>query len=124
MINDYFDFSPRQLKFLTLLTTLTLIVGGWQFIRAYADTSSDLPPLQLIVGEDEQKLTGIFVLDPNTSPIDSLELLPGIGSVLAERIDEYRQEHRFEEVIDITNVRGIGPRTYERIKPYLEIKRW
>lgn len=124
MINDYFDFSPRQLKFLTLLTVLVLIVGGWQFIRAYADTSSDLPPLQLIVGEDEQKLTGVFVLDPNTSPIDSLELLPGIGPVLAERIDEYRREHRFEEVIDITNVRGIGARTYERIKPYLEIKRW
>lgn len=124
MINDYFDFSPRQLKFLTLLTVLTLVVGGWQFIRAYANTSSDLPPLELIVGEDQQKLTGIFVLDPNTAPLDSLELMPGIGPVLAERIDAYRKEHTFEEIIDITNVRGIGPRTYERIKPYLEIKRW
>jgi len=124
MINDYFDFSPRQLRFLTLLTVLMLIIGGWQFIRAYADTGTDLPKLELVVGSDEPKLTGVFVLDPNRSPVDSLELLPGIGSVLAERIDAYRKEHKFEQVIDITNVKGIGPRLYERIKPYLEIKRW
>jgi competence protein ComEA len=78
--------------------------------------------MPVFLGEEE-KFTGIFLLDPNTSPADSLELLPGIGRTLADRIIEYRQIKRFDEEIDITEVKGIGPKLYERIKPYLRIRR-
>jgi competence protein ComEA len=59
-------------------------------------------------------------LDPNTCPTDSLVLLPGIGPALAERIATARREGlHFACARDLQEVRGIGPRTVERIAPYL-----
>ena len=122
-MNRFFDFSPAQLKFLAALSTTALVMGGYLFIRTYAYPPENPPALKVFLGEDEQVFTGIFVLDPNTAPADSLELLPGIGPVLADRIVEYRRQKRFEREIDITEVKGIGPKMYEQLKPYLRIKR-
>lgn len=59
-------------------------------------------------------------LDPNTSPADSLALLPGIGPALAGRIVAARQQGvQFACARDLQAVRGIGPRTIERLEPYL-----
>jgi hypothetical protein len=121
-MNQYFDFTSGQLKFLAALAATALLMGGYLFIRSYAYQPADSPPFEIILGENEAKFTGIFVLDPNIAPADSLELLPGIGKVLADRIVAYRQHQRFEKEIDITEVKGIGPRLYERIKPYLKVK--
>ncbi|NOY88514.1 MAG: helix-hairpin-helix domain-containing protein [FCB group bacterium] len=121
-MNRFFDFTKRQLKFLGFLSALAIFMGVFLFIRANVFPAKDDPPFQVFIGENEQKFTGIFVVDPNTSPADSLELLPGIGKVLADRIIEYRQRHHFVKEVDITEVRGIGPKLYERIKPYLKIR--
>ncbi len=122
-MNRFFDFSPAQLRFLAVLSAAALVMGGYLFIRSYAYPTEDSPSLKVFIGEDEQVFTGIFVLDPNTSPADSLELLPGIGPVLADRIVEYRQRKRFEREVDITEVKGIGPKLYEQLRPYLRIRR-
>jgi len=42
--------------------------------------------------------------------------LPGIGPVLARRIVEGRPYARVE---DLLKVKGIGPATLERLRPYL-----
>jgi len=123
-MNRFFDFTPKQIKFLSVLTVTALIMGGYLFVRSYTVRTVDSPNLQVFIGEDEPEYTGIFVLDPNTAPADSLELLPGIGRVLADRIVKYRQLRRFEKEVDIMNVTGIGPRMYEKLKPYLKIKKW
>lgn len=119
---DLFDFSHGQIRAMAILTASALLLTGYLLIRSYAMPTPQAVSLPVILGEEE-KFTGIFLVDPNTSPADSLELLPGIGRVLADRIVDYRQTKRFEEEIDITEVKGIGPRLYERIKPYLRIKR-
>ena len=50
-----------------------------------------------------------------------LTQLPGIGETLARRIVESRrQAGPFADHEDIRRVRGIGPRTLERISPYLQ----
>ncbi|MEW5993758.1 MAG: helix-hairpin-helix domain-containing protein [Candidatus Zixiibacteriota bacterium] len=121
-LNDFFDFSRAQLTFLTVLTATAVVMGGYLLIRTYSTPQPETPPFRVFIGEDEEVFTGIFVLDPNTAPADSLELLPGIGPVLADRIVEYRKENRFEREIDITEVKGIGPKLYERLRPYLKIK--
>ncbi|MDH4156169.1 MAG: helix-hairpin-helix domain-containing protein [candidate division Zixibacteria bacterium] len=123
-MNRYFDFTQRQLKCLAVLAALAVVMAVYLFVRAYVDTVEAAPPLKVFVGEDNQQFTGTFVLDPNTAPVDSLELLPGIGPVLAERIIEYRRDRHFEREIDITEVKGIGPKLYEQIKPYLKIRKW
>jgi hypothetical protein len=59
-------------------------------------------------------------LDPNTCHPDSLELLPGIGPALAKRIVAARQEGvHFARARDLQVIRGIGPRSVERLTPYL-----
>lgn len=120
-MNQYFDFTSRQLKCLSVLCALAVVTATYLFIRSLATPSAEVPPFSVFIGENEQKFTGIFVLDPNTAPADSLELLPGIGRVLADRIVEYRGHYRFKREIDITEVKGIGPKLYEQIKPYLKV---
>ncbi len=119
---EFFDYTPTQLKAMGILTVTALLLTGYLLVRSYAEPTPQAVSMPVFLSE-EAKFTGIFLIDPNTSPADSLELLPGIGRTLADRIVEYRQQHRFEQEIDITEVKGIGPKLYERIKPYLRIKR-
>lgn len=121
-MNQYFDFSKRQLQVLAGMSILLLLVSGYHFVRANASPTESSLEMPILLGEPAH-YTGLFVLDPNTAPADSLELLPGIGSTLADRIVAYRQHSRFDQEIDITNVKGIGPRLYERLKPYLKVHR-
>jgi competence protein ComEA len=58
----------------------------------------------------------------NTAGVDELVALPGIGKAYAERIVEYRQKNGpFKKVEDILNVRGIGEKTFDRIKDRLTL---
>jgi len=123
-MNRFFDFTPSQLRFLAILSATAVLMGGYLLVRSYAHQPPESPPFEIILGDNEQQFTGVFVMDPNTAPADSLELLPGIGKVLADRIVAYRQHQRFEHEIDITEVKGIGPKLYERIKPYLKVRRY
>jgi len=116
------DFSDRQMKFIGLLSLTAAIMGGYLLIKSYSEPPEDSSSLEIFIGEDDKLFTGIFVVDPNTTPADSLELLPGIGRVLADRIIDYREDHRFEREVDITDVNGIGPKSFEQLRPYLKIK--
>ncbi len=50
-----------------------------------------------------------------------LMTLPGVGEVMAERIIAYRLSKPFERPEDIIKVRGIGPKTFERLKEYVVV---
>ena len=120
-MNQYFDFTSRQLKCLSVLCATAIVMGTYLFVRSHTIPSEQTPPFSVFIGENDQKFTGVLVVDPNTAPVDSLELLPGVGRVLADRIVEFRQHYRFNREIDITEVKGVGPKLYERIKPYLKV---
>ncbi len=61
-----------------------------------------------------------FQLDINQAPWTEIALLPDVGETLAKRIVASReQEGPFTRHDDLRRVRGIGPRTMERIRPYL-----
>jgi competence protein ComEA len=61
-----------------------------------------------------------FQLDVNQADWPEFTVLPGIGETLARRIVESRAaEGPFADVDQLQRVRGIGPRTLERIRPYL-----
>lgn len=62
-------------------------------------------------------------LDVNRATQEQLQTVPGIGPALARRIVEWRREHGpFETLEELLHVRGIGPRTLDRIRPYLEVR--
>ena len=59
-------------------------------------------------------------IDINEAGPAELDLLPGIGPKLAERITADRRAlGRFTSVSDLQRVRGVGPVTVERIRPYV-----
>ena len=58
----------------------------------------------------------------NSASADQLTGLPGIGPSYAQRIVEYREKNGpFKRVEDILNVRGIGEKTFERIRDRITI---
>ena len=62
---------------------------------------------------------GGLVVNLNTASASELTALPGIGETLAARIVEWREENGpFARVDQVMAVSGIGPATYERIRPY------
>ena len=122
-MNSYFDFTDRKLKFVGTLAILALVLCGYLFVRTISTPERESAAFEVFIGENEQVFAGLFVLDPNTAPADSLELLPGIGPVLADRIIAARNKKLFENEIDLVDVRGIGPRLIERLRPYLRIRR-
>jgi competence protein ComEA len=61
-----------------------------------------------------------FQVDVNKAEWPELIQLPSVGRTLAERlVIEREQNGAFRDVDDLRRVSGIGPRTLERIKPYL-----
>jgi competence ComEA-like helix-hairpin-helix protein len=62
-------------------------------------------------------------LDPNTAREIDLRRLPGIGAVRARAIVEERTSGGpFRVPADLVRVPGIGPRTAEKLAPYLEFR--
>jgi len=64
--------------------------------------------------------TAAFTIDVNEADWPEISQLPGIGETLARRIvDSRATEGPYVDVDELQRVRGIGPKTLERIKPYL-----
>lgn len=67
----------------------------------------------------EEKISKVNI---NTASYNELLTIKGIGPVLAERIISYRiQKGRFLALDELREVKGIGAKTFEKIKPYLTI---
>lgn len=58
----------------------------------------------------------------NSASLADLDKLPGIGPTYAQRIIDYRNSHNgFKTIEEIQNVKGIGPKTFEKLKDLISI---
>lgn len=70
--------------------------------------------------EEELAASGPGTIDPNAAGRAAWDRLPGIGPVTAVAIVEHRAAHGpFGGPEELLEVRGIGPRTLEKLRPYL-----
>jgi competence ComEA-like helix-hairpin-helix protein len=88
---------------------LVLAMALWQYARLPYDVRRSSNP----------HTTG-FVIDLNQADASTLQLLPGIGPTLAQRIVEDREvAGLYSDVEDLRRVRGVGPLTIRRISPLI-----
>ena len=72
--------------------------------------------------EEAQPSETKLVVDINHADVQRLTELPGVGVKVAERIVAYREENGpFEKVEELMNVRGIGEKTFLKLKPLLTL---
>ena len=57
----------------------------------------------------------------NTATKEELMSLQGIGEVLSERIIEYRKNAKFNSIDEIQQVKGIGEKTFEKLKDSITV---
>lgn len=70
-------------------------------------------PLRLLAG---------MRLDPNTATQSDLESIPGIGPATARSLIQDREHNgAFTSVDALQRVKGIGPKTVEKLRAYMEI---
>jgi competence protein ComEA len=75
---------------------------------------------ELIHIERAEPLEARFLVDINKAEWPELAELPQIGETLARRIAESRlKDGAYGDHDDLLRVRGVGPRTLERLRPYL-----
>lgn len=76
--------------------------------------------------QNQSKVKPLATINPNTAHWWELAVLPRIGETLAKRIVKFRSDSinqghcpPFNTSNDLAGVRGIGPKTVQRLSPYL-----
>ena len=93
-----------------LSSLLTLTFGG---AGAWAQTSARAPSAVAAPRSSEG------VVNVNDASEEQLERLPGIGPTKARAIAEHRHGHPFRHADELTKVKGIGRKTFGRLRPYI-----
>src|SRR3954462_9500969 len=94
------------------LVTLALVGMGVYWVAQGG------PRGELIEIDRAEPLTARYLVDINEAEWPELAELPDIGEIMARRIVDSRQtQGAFRDHHDLRRVRGIGPRTLEKMKP-------
>lgn len=95
-------------KALTIFAVLLLLIGVTPVMGAGKAKASSSPSISINI---------------NTANVAQLTKLPGIGPKKARRIIETRKKlGRFKRIEDIMKVKGIGEKTFQRIKHMIRVK--
>jgi len=135
---DFFSFTPQEAKAIIFLIVILLIGSGVTLYKKYhPDFAPELllkgnryiekkvfePPKSPVPPENTDSSTSNKKIDLNTATLEELESLPGIGKELGKRILSYRgSKGRFLSTDELKNVRGIGQKTFEKLKNLVTIE--
>lgn len=112
--------SITCIKTLAILLLLLFAAGSALAEQSPAPSQATPPPAAQKSTANAQ-LQG--TVNINTADATQLALLPGIGPKAADSIIEYRKSAGdFTSIDDLVRVKGIGPKTLEKLRPYLSLK--
>ncbi|HEX9916969.1 MAG TPA: helix-hairpin-helix domain-containing protein [candidate division Zixibacteria bacterium] len=134
----WWDFNLAEMRGLLVLLVLLLVGSGIAIYKKYHANF----PMEIIFRESkaergQEKTTKTIQhtqskiaspaptekVDLNTTSWAELDLLPYIGPTLSKKIIEYREKNgKFKQVDDLLKVNGIGEKTLEKIRGYVEVK--
>ena len=106
--------KPSDQNILLGITTglLVLMCGQWLYRGGHQG--------KLIEIDRAPPLHAEFQVDVNKADWPELIQLPGLGEVLAKRVLADRVDNGpYHDVDELVRVNGIGPRTLEKLRPYL-----
>lgn len=107
-------FRPRSFgeKWGLVASLLALTVCYWLYHGGHRG--------QLIEIDRASPLEAKFLVDINRADWPEILQLPGLGETLAQRVlAEREQNGPYRDIDELTRVDGIGPKTLEKIRPYL-----
>ena len=82
-------------------------------------TAAHAVPLQPVALFAAPILEGTVNL--NTADRTQLMLLPGVGPATADKVLAYRDRRRFTRPAHVMRVKGIGKKTYAKLRRYLTV---
>jgi competence protein ComEA len=107
------DQEQKILLFLCLFLIFGLSVGSGKKI-SHTENSPGIDSLS-----QEAKTKQVVMVDIRTASKEDLMDLPGIGEKRATDILDYRKTHGFKSCYELLEIKGIGPKMIEKIKPNL-----
>jgi competence protein ComEA len=147
-LQDHFGFTRNEIRLLLVLAAATLAGFLLRTLSGDSAPAPSLPRLPASQATDSAHVARLRMLreadpsvpasaartpvsrqrppavplDLNTADRGALLALPGIGPVYADRILAHRAAAGgFRSVDDLLAVRGIGPKTLERLRPFVRV---
>jgi competence protein ComEA len=109
----------------TITTTFAFALATLVGSNALAAAPAQVDQVQLESNEGARFDAAVSLegkVNINTASAAQLQLLPGIGPSIAERIVGYRETHRFEQSNNIMRVKGVGQKTFDKISEFLTVE--
>ena len=96
----------------------TIDISKWSFRSSSSYSGSSTYQTK------QEKLQGQPRININTASKSELMKLPGIGTKTADKIINHRIVYgKFDSIYDLEDVKGIGPKTMEKVRPYVMVRK-
>jgi len=119
--------GPLPSADLDRLNLARLVEDGERLYVPDRSERGEIPVADTVSRESKEKATKpmpkLHSIDLNKASATDLEQLPGVGPKTAELIIKFRKDNGgFRTAEDLLKVRGIGPKKFARMKPYVKVE--
>lgn len=121
MMTKVTPYSMFRSQVLRVITTALLLLLSSSVMGADGVKGKGTSPPPATTQTQAGQTTGARI-NINTAGLEELQKLPRVGAKTAQRIIEFRTENgNFAAPEELMNVKGIGEKTFEKLRPLIQI---